>query len=168
MRFEEAEKPFFPGVPAPAQWAFSLLDPLNAIIADSTHGESMSLTGMGNFDTGLKTAQASGTFIIAGAPDEPGGPNFHGTWSATSFDTFLPSGGHGPEQQGGTLYLTVNFNFSGGHTVPGVKLTVIRPFVNGHFQDKNDAVNVQLGPNEFFTRPPDGSGGKVRFQLLDQ
>ncbi|HLH53711.1 MAG TPA: hypothetical protein VKY92_08860 [Verrucomicrobiae bacterium] len=168
VRFEEAEHSFFPGAPAAAQWAFSLHDSLNAVIADSDHGEAMTLTGLGNFDTGANTAQASGNFEIVGAPDEHGGPTFHGTWSATSFDTFLPSGGRGEEQQGGTLFLTVNFNFSSGATVRGVKLTVIRPFVDGHFQDNYDAVNVQLTHTELFTRPADGAGGKVRFQLLDR
>ena len=166
--FEEAGQPFFPGTPPAVQASFHLIDSLNAVIADSTHGESISLTGLGTFDTGAQTSQATGTFSIVGAPDETGGPDFHGIWSATKFDTFLPSGGHSPEEQGGTLYLTVNFHFSGGHMVPGVKLTVIRPFVNGHFEDNNDAVNVQLGANEFFSRPADGSGGKVRFQFMDR
>jgi hypothetical protein len=167
VRFrKDDDDSFFPGAPEPGIWAFNLLGPLKAIIPDSTHAEAMTVTGGGTFNTALNTVTASGTFAISGAPDEPGGPNFNGTWKATALKSFLPSGGHNSHQQGGTLTITADFSFTGGPTLPGVQLTVIRPFVDGAFQDNNDAVTVVLDPDETFSRPPGGSGGKTMFQLL--
>ena len=94
-------------------------------------------------------------------------PTFPGTWTATAFNSFLPSGGHNRNQQGGTLTITVNFNFTGGGTLSGVQLTVVRPFVGGAFQDNSDAIIVKLDPDETFTRPPGGAGGKTMFRFLN-
>lgn len=167
VRFsQEDDESFFPGAPPTGQYDFKLIGGLTAAIQDSTHAESMTVTGSGTFNTAQNTVTATGTFLITGASDEPGGPTFPGTWTATGFNTFLPSGGH-EGLQGGTLAITVDFNFTGGGTLHGVKLTVVRPIVNGAPQPDNDAVVVQLGPDETFTPPANGSGGRVQFHLLN-
>lgn len=147
-------------------WGFNLQGAPTAVNQESSTGEFMRLTGSGLFDTTLHKVIASGSFSIFGAFDESPAGLFRGTWVATDLGSFAPAGGPSPGLQGGTLTITTTFNFSAGFSLSGIQLTVVCPYVNGAFQESNDAIIVQLEPDETFTKPPGGSGGFTIFHLL--
>src|ERR1043166_3094604 len=73
-----------------------------------------------------------------------------GQWVPTSVVSWVSDGGPNPGAQGGTLVMNVNFNFSFGLTLPA-SVTIICPFVNGAFQESDDAALVTLLDEEFVT-----------------
>jgi len=142
-------------------WGFNLLSAPMAVTG--SEGEALRITGSGTFDPVTGSITAGGAFTIYNA-EELGGITARGNWVATGVTSFTPDGGPNPGQQGGTLTFSAVFDFNLGFSVP-VVLTVICPFVDGAFQEANDAVELQI-VDELFTRPPGGSGGTALFHIV--
>jgi hypothetical protein len=128
-----------------------------------TEGEALRITGSGTFNPVAGTITGGGAFTIYNA-EELGGITARGSWVPTGVVSFTPDGGPNPGLQGGTLTFSAVFQFNLGFNVP-VVLTVICPYVNGAFQEANDAVELQIG-DELFTPPPGGSGGATIFHIV--
>ncbi len=138
-------------------WEFALKKAPKAVVAGSPTGEYLRMSGGGTFDPVAGIVSASGSWNIQNAFDESPTGVFTGNWVATGFDSFTPAMNEDGEPTGGTLTVTVTFNFDIGFTLPGVKLTVLAPLVNGHPQRSQDAILVVLDEDETFTPPPGGS-----------
>jgi hypothetical protein len=95
------------------------LDPPNTAMDSS--GNTIRVTGAGNFDPAAATVVASGSFTQFGAG---GAVVARGTWSATQFVSFVSFGGPHPGIFGGVLQLIVTLSPKGGPPQTGVPMNV--------------------------------------------
>src|SRR5262245_37380228 len=99
-------------------YSFTLLGPNTA--ENHATGDTIRLTGSGNFDTG-GAVSGGGAFTHFLAD---GTVFAKGTWRATGFTSFVSFGGENPGQQGGVLSITVTLVPIGGTSVSGVPMTI--------------------------------------------
>jgi hypothetical protein len=128
--------------------------------AETEEGEGIHLRGAGKFDTKLGTASGGGAFTIYNAFDELDGPIYRGTWTVSGFESFAAQGGSNHGSQGGILKVTILVNF-GGADIEAAELTITCPFIDGAFDEPNDAIAVSLSGEEFVN----AAGGFVAFHL---
>jgi hypothetical protein len=138
-----------PGTVQATGWSFNL--PTGAA-AQTDEGEGIQLRGAANFDPQHGTASGGGAFTVYNAFDEADGPIFHGTWVVTGFKSFVSEGGPSNGFQGGIVQVTVTLLFKDGSSNTDVVLTATCPFINGAFQEENDAIVLtgdSLGEEQF-------------------
>ncbi len=99
-------------------YSFNLLGPNTAM--DSS-GNTIRVTGSGNFDPAAAMVVASGSFTQF---DAIGSVVARGTWSATHFVSFVSFGGPHPGILGGVLQLTVTLSPHGGPPQTDVPMSV--------------------------------------------
>src|SRR5262245_3523816 len=103
-------------------WTFNLPQ---GCTSQNTNGETIRVTGEGAFDPGLRVVVGSGNYRIR---NSAGKTIDHGSWSATSFDSFHSDGGPNTGLQGGTLNILVTLYPDGETTNTVVPMTIICPF----------------------------------------
>jgi len=145
---------------APARAAIYTFNLPQGAAAETEEGEGIHLRGAGKFDTKLGTASGGGAFTIYNAFDEPDGPIYHGTWTVSGFQSFVAQGGPNKGAQGGILKLQILVDFGGGD-IEAADLKITCPFIDGAFDEPNDAIAVSLSGEEFVIP----AGGFVAFHL---
>ncbi len=95
------------------------LDPPNKAMDSS--GNTIRVTGSGNFDPAAATVVASGSFTEF---DASGAVVARGTWRATQFVSFVAFGGPHPGIFGGVLQLTVTLSPKGGPPQTDVPMSI--------------------------------------------
>jgi hypothetical protein len=145
---------------APSRAAIYTFNLPTGASAETEEGEGIQLRGGGKFDTKLGTASGGGAFTVYNAFDELDGPIYHGTWTVSGYQDFVAQGGPHKGAQGGILTITILVNFGGGD-IEAATVTMTCPFINGAFDEPNDAISVSLNGEEFVTP----AGGFVAFHL---
>ncbi len=105
-----------------ARFGFNLMSPNTATASSgSFSGDTIRLSGSGNFDTATQKVDATGPFEIMRAD---GTVVEAGTWFATVFTSFVSFGGPAPGFQGGVLTITVTLAPLMGSPLTGQTMTV--------------------------------------------
>src|SRR2546428_8162817 len=98
-------------------YSFNLKGPNTALATVGPFtGDTIRLTGSGNFDPSSSTMTATGSFTHYCASC---GGIIRGTWVSTGFTSFTSYGGPSPGVQGGLLVITVTMYPDGGSPHPG-------------------------------------------------
>src|SRR2546428_4824980 len=106
-------------------YSFNLKGPNTALATVGPFtGDTIRLTGSGNFDPSSSTVTATGSFTHYCASC---GGIIRGTWVATGFTSFTPYGGPNPGTQGGLLVITVTLFPNGGFPPPRARFPNICP-----------------------------------------
>jgi len=134
-------------------YSFNLKGPNTALATVGPFtGDTIRLTGSGNFDPSSSTVTATGSFTHYCASC---GGIIRGTWVATGFTSFTPYGGPNPGTQGGLLVITVTLFPTGGSSHPGAILQI------------SSSINAPLGaPDEGITIPNFGFTDSIRGRTL--
>ncbi len=137
-------------------YSFNLIGPNTALATFGPFkGDTIRLTGSGDFDPSSSTVTATGSFTHFCASC---GGIIRGTWVATGFTSFTPYGGPNPGIQGGLLVITVTLFPDGGSPHPGAILQVSCR-VNAPPGAPDEGITI---PNFGFT---DSTGGQTLFHL---
>src|SRR6266849_1788418 len=99
-------------------YSFNLTGPNTAMDGS---GNTIRVTGSGNFDPAAATVVASGSFTQF---DDSGSLVGRGTWSATQLVSFVSFGGPHPGILGGVLQLTVTLSPKGGPPQTDVPMSI--------------------------------------------
>jgi len=136
--------------------SFNLIGPNTALATVGPFsGDTIRLTGSGNFDPSSSSVTASGSFTHYCASC---GGIIRGTWVATGFTSFKSYSGPNPGTQGGLLVITVTLYPDGGSPHPGASLHVSCR-VNAPPGAPDEGIAI---PNFGFT---ESTGGHTEFHM---
>lgn len=109
-------------------FSFNFTGPNTALAsAGDFAGDTIRVTGSGNFDTAAATVEASGSFTIK---QQDGTVVMRGSWDATGFTSFTAFGGPNNGLQGGVLQITVTLTPDSGTPLTGQTM-IVNCVING-------------------------------------
>ena len=148
--------PIFAVQAAASTDSFNLVTPNTALATVGPFtGDTIRLTGSGNFDPSTSSVIASGSFTHYCSSC---GGIVRGSWVATDFDSFTAYGGPNAGTQGGLLVITVTLFPSGGSPHLGAILQISCE-VNAPSGAPKEGITI---PNFGFT---ESTGGNTHFHL---
>lgn len=106
---------------AGVSWDYRLLGKLNSA-QDATNGLMIMITGFGSFDLSSSSINGGGSYTILDWGNVVGS----GTWTATTFDSFIPNVPGGSPGEGGHLELEATFTGTGKGALNGTQHFVIQ------------------------------------------
>ena len=106
---------------AGVSWDYRLLGKLNSA-QDPTNGLTIMITGSGSFDLPSSSINGGGSYTILDWGSVVGS----GTWTAATFDSFMPTAPGGSPGEGGHLELEASFNGTGKGALNGTQHIVIQ------------------------------------------
>jgi hypothetical protein len=107
---------------AGVSWDYRLLGKLNSA-QDPTNGLTIIITGSGSLNLSSSSIDGGGSYTIL---DAGGNEIGSGTWTATTFDSFMPNVPGGSPGEGGRLELEATFTGSGTGALNGSQNVVIQ------------------------------------------
>jgi hypothetical protein len=107
---------------AGVSWDYRLFGKLNSA-QDPTNGWTIMIVGSGSFDLSSSSINGGGSYTIL---DAGGSEIGSGTWTAATFDSFMPLVSGGSPGEGGRLELEASFHGTGTGALNGSQHVVIQ------------------------------------------